>query len=306
LIPAILLIPLIVGALRLWGQELGFYDSRMGAALAVVFDVGVLLLILYWTALAIDRADRRRHQMEQAILKSNTELQHFAYVASHDLQEPLRLVASYTQLLERRYKGRLDSKADQYIHYAVDGARRMQLLIQDLLRYSRLETRAGAFRPTPLERVLSETLGVLQPTIDETQALVTHDPLPTVAVEETQMGQLLQNLIGNAIKFRREGVTPRVHISSKLQGAEWVFAVHDNGIGIEKEYWARIFEIFQRLHPHSEYPGSGIGLAICKKIVERHHGRMWLESMPGAGSTFYFTLLKEDARHGENGSGSSD
>ncbi len=223
------------------------------------------------------------------LARSNAELEQFAYVASHDLQEPLRMVASYTQLLARRYEERLDEDAREFIGYAVDGVTRMQALINDLLAYSRVGTRGGAFEPTHARTVLERVLASLQPAIEESGAVVTFDHLPVVMADALQLEQVFQNLIGNAIKFGGE-TTPRVHITATPQGEEWLFAVQDNGIGIAPEFQDRIFIIFQRLHSRGEYPGTGIGLAICKKIIERHEGRIWIESEVGKGSTFYFTL----------------
>ncbi|MCB0059758.1 MAG: hypothetical protein KDE45_22115, partial [Caldilineaceae bacterium] len=215
-----------------------------------------------------------------------------------DLQEPLRMVASYTQLLERRYKGRLDADADDFISYAVEGASRMQKMISDLLAFSRVTTRGSDFAPTDCNAVLAEVLANLQFVIAEADATVTHDKLPTVDGDATQLRQLFQNLVANAVKFRGEAA-PRVHISARLvdessvetpSAPEWLFSVSDNGIGIDAQYVDRVFVIFQRLHTRSEYPGTGIGLAIAKRIVERHGGRIWVESTPGAGATFLFTL----------------
>jgi len=237
----------------------------------------------------LKQADAELRQKTEELARSNEELEQFAYVASHDLQEPLRKVASYTQLLERRYKGRLDSKADVFITSIVDGARRMQALVRDLLTYSRTGTEEMSSKPSDVSNVMRSALANLETMIQETGAVVTHDHLPTLKVNPTRMGQLLQNLIANAIKFHGKE-TSRVHISVEQKSDEWVFSVRDNGIGIEPRNSERIFQIFRRANARSTYPGTGIGLAICKKIIERHGGRIWVESKLGKGSTFYFTV----------------
>jgi len=235
------------------------------------------------------RTEEESRQLLAELDRSNKELEQFAYVASHDLQEPLRMVSSYTQLLARRYKGRLDADADDFIAYAVDGAYRMQRLINDLLAYSRVGTRGKEFEPTDCSVFFDQALANLKVTIEESGAVVDRGPLPTVMADKLQIGQLLQNLIGNAIKYHGDE-PPRVHVSAEQKGNEWVFSVRDNGIGIDPQFAERIFVIFQRLHNREEYPGTGIGLAICKKIVERHGGRIWVESQVGSGATFYFTI----------------
>jgi light-regulated signal transduction histidine kinase (bacteriophytochrome) len=222
--------------------------------------------------------------------RSNEELGQFAYIASHDLQEPLRMVASYTQLLSKRYAGKLDADADEFIAFAVDGANRMQRLIQDLLAYSRVGTKGGELVETSSEDALEHALMNLGGAIAESGALVTHDPLPSVLADEGQLVQLFQNLVGNAIKYQTPGV-PRIHVSSAKQDqAKWMFSVEDNGLGIESQYFDKIFGMFQRLHRREEFEGTGIGLAICKKIVERHGGNISIESTLGQGSTFRFAL----------------
>ncbi len=242
----------------------------------------------------IDISERKKaeEKIEETMLelaRSNSELEQFAYVASHDLQEPLRMVTSYVQLLARRYEGRLDSDADEFIAFAVSGSKRMQRLINDLLMYSRVGTRGKSLEPINSESAFNQSLTNLKMKIKENEALVTHDPLPTVFADESQLVQLLQNLIDNGVKFRSEK-PPHIHVSAMKKGSEWVFSVRDNGMGIDPQYHERIFEVFQRLHTGEEYSGTGIGLAICKKVVDRHGGRMWVESQSGEGSTFYFTL----------------
>ena len=235
-------------------------------------------------------------QNVQNLNRSNQELEQFANIASHDLQEPLRMVASYTQLLARRYKGKLDSDADEFIAYAVDGAGRMQRLIQDLLAYSRVGSTPGNLRDISSESALLQALQNLRGVIQESGALVTHDPLPSVMADEIQLIQLFQNLIGNAIKYQNPGI-PQVQIAASRNGAKkWTFSVKDNGLGIEAQYFEKIFGMFQRLHKREEFAGTGIGLAICKKIVERHGGRITVESQIGLGSTFTFALAEGEGR----------
>jgi PAS domain S-box-containing protein len=229
-------------------------------------------------------------QNVQKLHRSNHELEQFVNIASHDLQEPLRMVASYTQLLSRRYKGKLDADADDFIAYAVDGASRMQQLIKDLLAYSRVGSKGGYLRDISSESALRQALQNLRGVIQESGALVTHDPLPTVKADEVQLIQVFQNLVGNAIKYQNPGI-PQVQIAAHHDGAtKWMFSVKDNGLGIEPQYFERIFGMFQRLHKREEFAGTGIGLAICKKIVERHGGRISVESQIGSGSTFKFAL----------------
>ncbi len=274
-----------------------------------VGGVGLLLVMPLaafgmWASWRLVRDNRdlalSRKALEESIAelaRSNADLQQFAYVASHDLKEPLRMVASYTQLLARRYKGKLDSDADEFIRYAVDGANRMQSLINDLLAYSRVTVQDKLFEEVDCNGVLEEVLSDLRVAVEESRAVVTRDPLPAVMADRVQLGQLFQNLIGNAVKFHGEE-SPRVHVSVERRPAEWLFSVRDNGVGLDPEYAERIFVIFQRLHNREEYLGTGIGLAICKKIVERHGGRIWVVSQMGQGATFHFTLpIAGQGRH---------
>lgn len=234
-------------------------------------------------------AEQHLEKLADELKRSNQELEQFAYIASHDLQEPLRAVTGYTQLLELEYRDNLDETAQDYMNFIVDGAGRMQQLIQDLLAYSRVGTRAGEFAPVDCNAVVEQVLKNLQVAIAHDRATVTCDPLPVVMANKTQLLQLFQNLISNALKFRREEL-PQVRIWAQSSDRAWLFQVRDNGIGIKPRYQERIFEIFKRLHTRREFPGTGIGLAICKKIVERHGGRIWVESQPGVGTTFCFTL----------------
>jgi light-regulated signal transduction histidine kinase (bacteriophytochrome) len=227
----------------------------------------------------------------ESLKRSNQELEQFAYVASHDLQEPLRMISSFAQLLAQEYRGKLDQEADEYIHYVVDGANRMQSLIQDLLSYSRVLSRGKPFEEVDLNQVLGEVHSSLQLLIQENGAAIGHDSLPMIICDASQMSQLFQNLISNSLKFRRDEL-PLIQISARDEGEFWHFTVSDNGIGIEEQYFERIFKIFQRLHTKAEYPGTGIGLAVCQRIVEKHGGRTWIESEPGKGTTVHFTISK--------------
>jgi light-regulated signal transduction histidine kinase (bacteriophytochrome) len=233
--------------------------------------------------------NRQLQQLNQELVRSNHELQQFAYIASHDLREPLRMVTSFTQLLAKRYSGQLDAEADKIIHFAVDGATRMEVLIEGLLAYCRLGSQTETFKEIDCEAILDRALSNLQLTIEETKTQIIRNPLPTVIGDAAQLIQLFQNLIANGIKYRGEA-SPIIKIGAKAQEQEWLFWVKDNGIGIDPKYSDRIFQIFQRLHTKQEYPGTGIGLAICQKIVEHHDGKIWLESKVQQGATFYFTL----------------
>ncbi len=248
-----------------------------------------VLSVAFVEALMRKRAEVNLKENVKDLKRSNRELEQFAYVSSHDLQEPIRMVTSFTQLLERKYKGELDADADEYINFIVEGSHRMKYLIDDLLAFSRVSSDTKEFENVDLENVLDVVLSNLYVSINESNAFITHDPLPTVLADESQMGQVFQNLISNAIKFSGDK-TPIIHISAHKDGKEWRFSVTDNGIGIESEYQKQIFEVFKRLHTRSEYPGSGIGLSVSHKIIEHHDGNIWVESESGEGSTFYFTI----------------
>lgn len=266
-------------------------EGRPAATWAIVRDITMRKI-----------TEREREEMLAALQRSNEDLQQFAYVASHDLQEPLRMVSSYTHLLAERYSDRLDDKAKKFINYAVEGAVRMQSLIQDLLAYSRVETRGRALAPVNTDQAVKEALANLRSLIDESGARITTCALPAVDADKSQLTMVLQNLIHNSIKFCKNK-SPQIVISALQKGCEWHFSVKDNGIGIDPKYKEKIFIIFQRLHTRTEYPGTGIGLALCKKIIERHNGRIWFESQPGEGSTFFFSLsaaVKGDPEHVEN------
>jgi light-regulated signal transduction histidine kinase (bacteriophytochrome) len=238
-------------------------------------------------AASIDITERKR--MEFDLRRSNAELQQFANVASHDLQEPLRMVIGYLSLLQKRYDDKLDDEAKGYIDVAVNGGKRMKMLIDDLLAYSRVDVQDKDFTPVDMNQVVKRVLEVLREAVEENKAEIELDPLPTVIAEESQMAQVIQNLVSNAIKFRGKE-SPRIRITATAGSGEWIFSVSDNGIGLSMEYADRIFQMFQRLHTRDEYPGTGVGLAIVKKIVERHGGRICVESEVGKGATFIFTI----------------
>lgn len=249
-----------------------------------------------FTGIVREISDRKRAEAGMArqaeeLARSNVELERFAFVASHDLQEPMRTVRSFAQLLQRRFGEVLTGDGAEYLQFITDGVQRMHTLINDLLDYSRVNSQGAAFAPADCQQILSKILGNLQASIEQHGAQVTVDSLPTVIADATQLGQVFQNLIVNAIKFH-DTRPPQIHVSAEEAPTEWIFTVCDNGIGIAPEYFERIFIIFQRLHTIEEYGGTGIGLAICKKIVERHGGRIWVESKPGEGSKFHFTIAK--------------
>ena len=285
-VAAKLVVPIVAQA-ELWGLLIAHQCDRPRQW--TDFETDLLKQLADQIGIALIQAQllEQETRQRQELARSNAELQQFAYIASHDLQEPLRMVTSYLQLIERRYKGKLDADADDFIAFAVDGAVRMKTLITDLLAYSRVGTHGRSLELTDSTRTLQTAIANLKVAIEESNAVITSDPLPEIMADPSQLVQLFQNLIGNAIKFRGE-VQPIVHVSAQSidQPPQWLFSVQDNGIGIEPQYRERIFVIFQRLHKRSECPGTGIGLAICKKIVERHHGKIWMESEPDGWDNF--------------------
>jgi light-regulated signal transduction histidine kinase (bacteriophytochrome) len=257
-------------------------SAAFGGEAATAHDPGARTQVTHEPARSLELKERD-------LERTRRDLEEFAYIVSHDLQEPLRMVSSYLQLLERRYKDKLDGDAEEFIHFAVDGAQRMHNLINDLVAYSRLNTRANGFKLTDMNEALQRALNFVDEAASGSGAIITFDSLPLLVVDGPQVAQLFQHLIDNALKFQG-GRRPRVHIGAEPRTGEWVLSVRDNGIGIDPDAEERIFVIFQRLHGRNDYPGTGIGLALCKRIVERHGGRIWVESDPGKGSTFYFTL----------------
>lgn len=307
LLPAALAIPIVLGWIQHYGQRAGWYPPTRGLAIFAVADVTIFLAVVWWGVTSLYRMDTSRRNAEadlkqtaDKLARSNADLEQFAYVASHDLKEPLRAISGSVQILQQRYQGEIGPDGDEVIKHTVDGATRMQRLIDDLLTYSRLTTREAPLEPTDLTGIFEDAKANLESAIRESRAIVTADPLPTVTCDRTQFLQVLQNLIGNGIKYKSER-TPKIHVSAEDHDGEWLLSVRDNGIGIAPQYAERIFRIFQRLHTRKEYSGTGIGLAVCKKIIERHGGRIWVESEPEEGSTFFFTLpkhAKQGAREG--------
>lgn len=298
LLPAAVLIPIVLGWVQVAGQRAGLFTFEPGETVITVANVVVFVTVVGWSVASLNRMDGRRRLAERELeetaaklQRSNADLEQFAYVTSHDLKEPLRAISGSIQVLQARFAEHLDPESEEFIRHTVDGANRMQTLIEDLLTYSRLTTREAPLEPTDCDAVLAEALANLAAPLEESRAVVTSDPLPTVPADRTQLLQVFQNLVSNALKYR-SARTPRIHVSAEDQGAEWRFSVRDNGIGIAPQYADRIFKIFQRLHTRRDYPGTGIGLAVCKKVVERHGGRIWVESEPEEGSTFSFTLPK--------------
>ena len=270
--------------------ELEFFNLEtinnfLGASSLIVVGIVVSLLSGH-----ILKREIEFNEIMEDLRRSNEDLQQFAYVASHDLQEPLRAIVSFSQLLEDKYQDKIDKDGKEFIHFLTDGAKKMNTLIKDLLLYSRITTHAKPSKLTNLEDIIKDVLFNLQESIKESGAIITYDEMPVLKVDRTQFIQLFQNLLSNTIKFRREK-PPKIHIGTKRINNEWLFTVKDNGIGIESKYFGKLFNIFYRLHTKEEYPGTGIGLPICKKIVQRYGGKIWVESEFGKGSTFYFTIF---------------
>jgi len=314
-VPALLILPLLIGFLRVQGERAGLYDSTFGTSLRTIVEIALFLTLLWWTARAIRQEEARRleaemererllYELEERVqsrteelarqtaelARSNADLRRFAYAASHDLQEPLRMVTSYLQIIRDDYQGKLGPDADECIGYAVEGAERMRMLINGLLAYSRVGAEGNTFAPVDCKAVLTEVLANLELAIRASDARITSEKLPIVTADHYQMVQLLQNLIANALTFRNEVEAPRIHVSATRSDKSWLFSVSDNGIGIAPKYRETVFGIFHRLHDRSKYQGTGMGLAICKRVVERRGGQIWVESEPGHGSTFYFTV----------------
>ena len=301
LLPTAIFVPWILGAVLLAAEQKAYFRTDSVISVFAVASILIFGALVWWHAKLLYKGDLDRQFMdrlraEQTLQKatanlerSNAELQQFAYTASHDLNEPLRMITSYLQLLEERWGSKLDPQAHEFIDFALDGAHRMRALIADLLAYSRVDAKGTAFEQTDCEEVFQTALQNLKVAIDENKATVEHQPLPNVRGDPVQLTQVFQNLVGNALKFHG-AESPHIEVAANQQNGEWIFSVHDNGIGIDPKYYERIFVIFQRLHTRQEYAGTGMGLAICKRIVERHGGRIWVESKPQKGSTFFFTL----------------
>lgn len=289
-------IPIVSGSDSSCKEEIS-RESADGTLMTFQINISFLEKIDGYYVIVTDLTEQKKsehelHDLLKDLERSNKELQQFAYVSSHDLQEPLRAIASFTQLLERRYKGKFDSDADEFMDYIVEAAKRMQQMILDLLEFSRVTTNADEFKEIDTAEAFDEALFNLRGTIEYNNAVITRNDLPTVTADKSQLAKVFQNLIANAIKFKKENVPPKIHISTREdpQKNQYIFSIQDNGIGMDPQYAGRIFTLFQRLHTRDEYQGTGIGLSVAKRIIERHGGHIWVESELGKGSTFYFTL----------------
>jgi light-regulated signal transduction histidine kinase (bacteriophytochrome) len=297
LLPAAFILPFLLVPFKIYILKNYSFSTTATIIFYAFINVIIFLIAILFAAAKSRKIEKkiitiREKQLQKLVEKleqSNEELERFAYIASHDLQEPLRMVSSFTQLLAKRYHDKLDAEANEFIGFAVDGAKRMQTLITDLLAFSRVSTKGKRFAPTDTQAIVDQAINNLHVLIQEKNAEITYENLPRVVGDETQLSQLFQNLISNAVKFNDKKI-PKIIISAIQKHRHWTFVVEDNGIGIAPEYFNKIFLIFQRLHTNVEYQGTGVGLAICKKIVERHGGKIWVESQPGKGSRFCFTL----------------
>ncbi|MFX1309777.1 MAG: ATP-binding protein [Promethearchaeota archaeon] len=289
IIPIFLAVILIIFNLI---PEQEFYNIEVLNNFLRAFSLVIIGIVVSLLSEHISKREIEFNEIMEDLRRSNEDLQQFAYVASHDLQEPLRAIVSFSQLLEDKYQEKIDKDGKEFIHFITDGAKKMNTLIKDLLSYSRITTHAKPSKLINIEKILKDALYNLQEAIKESGAVITYDKMPIIKVDKTQFTQLFQNLLSNAIKFRREE-PPRIHIGVKKNNDEWLFSVKDNGIGIESKFFGKLFNIFYRLHTKEEYPGTGIGLPICKKIVQRYGGKIWVESEIGKGSTFFFTITPE-------------
>lgn len=271
-------------------ELMAFLDAVGQAYAQYESDYRLIEHTLELSSAELNERTRTIEQQKIELERSNTELEHFAYIASHDLQEPLRTIQSYLQLLQRRYQALLDDDAEEFIAFAIDGASRMRMLIEDLLTYARVASRARPLEEVSLDDVLDEVMHSLKIRLEEKAAVIERGPLPVVRADRRQLAQLIQNLLSNALKFQTPGRTPLIQIGASRGEGRWVVRISDNGIGLSTEYQDKIFVIFQRLHSREDYEGTGVGLAVCKKIIERHGGTIWVESQPGQGATFLFTL----------------
>ena len=304
LLPLIIILPIILGLISRYGANIGLYNEQLADIIFLFFIIIFLTIIVWITIISIKKIDDERRSLEieyqesleqkvrdrtKELEQSNKDLQQFAYVASHDLREPLRMITSFLQLLERRYKNKLDKDANEFIEFAVNGAKRLDYMINDLLEYSRVANRKREFNNVDVNKVLEQTILNLKAAIDDNSAEITYDPLPTLLGDEQLMILLFQNLISNSIKYHREEI-PKINISAIKESNQYLFTVKDNGIGMSPKHLEKIFTIFQRLHTKDEYEGTGIGLAIVQKIVHQHAGEIWAESELGKGTTFYFNI----------------
>lgn len=288
-----LIVPTFLAAILIIIHLILDYDFFTLDTINNFLRVGSLIIVGIVVSFLSEHITKREiefNEIMEDLRRSNEDLQQFAYVASHDLQEPLRAIVSFSQLLEDKYKNKIEKDGKEFIHFITDGAKKMNTLIKDLLSYSRITTHAKPSKLTNLESILKDALFNLQESIKESGAVITYDKMPILKVDKTQFTQLFQNLLSNAIKFRRKE-TPKIHIGVNKINDEWIFSVKDNGIGIESKFFDKLFNIFYRLHTKEEYPGTGIGLPICKKIVQRYGGKIWVESEIGKGSTFFFTIF---------------